>query len=115
MDRERVVALARSRSTAGLVEGARRLGAVLRRPAAERGGLLVVGTPEHEPWHLTAHLDREGNAIHGCRNFGELDQDGLLLAQADRAMQESRRSDAIFTSAAFTWSCAGIPWRILSR
>nr|WP_239161815.1 hypothetical protein [Acrocarpospora phusangensis] len=23
------------------------------------GGLLLVGTPEHEPWHLTAHLDDE--------------------------------------------------------
>src|SRR3954465_13266881 len=23
------------------------------------GGLLLVGTPTHEPWHLTAHLDDE--------------------------------------------------------
>jgi hypothetical protein len=23
------------------------------------GGLLIVGTPEEEPWHLAAHLDRE--------------------------------------------------------
>jgi hypothetical protein len=23
------------------------------------GGLLLVGTPEHEPWHLAAHLDEE--------------------------------------------------------
>jgi hypothetical protein len=23
------------------------------------GGLLLVGTPQHEPWHLAAHLDEE--------------------------------------------------------
>ena len=31
---------------------------VLRRSRTP-GGLLVVGTPEDEPWHLTAHLDEE--------------------------------------------------------
>lgn len=25
------------------------------------GGLLIVGTPDEEPWHLAAHLDRESD------------------------------------------------------
>jgi hypothetical protein len=31
----------------------------LRGTARTPGGLLVVGTPAEEPWHLTAHLDQE--------------------------------------------------------
>jgi hypothetical protein len=31
----------------------------LRASARTPGGLLLVGTPEEEPWHLTAHLDEE--------------------------------------------------------
>lgn len=41
------------------MDGARDLARVLRRPAARPGGLLLVGTLTHEPWHLTAHLDDE--------------------------------------------------------
>ena len=32
-------------------------GAALRTAGHTPGGLLVVGTPEHEPWHFAAHLD----------------------------------------------------------
>ena len=46
-------------STTPLVDGARRLAVALRRPGAGPGSLLLVGTPDHEPWHLTAHLDEE--------------------------------------------------------
>lgn len=31
----------------------------LRKATRTPGGLLLVGTPEEEPWHLTAHLDEE--------------------------------------------------------
>jgi hypothetical protein len=59
MDAARVALLAELLSPTHLVEEARRLAGVLRRPSAQPGGLLLVGTPEHEPWHLTAHLDDE--------------------------------------------------------
>jgi hypothetical protein len=32
------------------------------------GGLLLVGTPEEEPWHLAAHLDVEAD-LSGLRNL----------------------------------------------
>jgi hypothetical protein len=59
MDSSRVALLTELLSPTGLVDGARRLAGVLRRPGAQAGGLLLVGTPRHEPWHLTAHLDDE--------------------------------------------------------
>jgi hypothetical protein len=43
----------------GWLEQARLLGRALRTTPRSAGGLLVVGTPEYEPWHLTAHLDDE--------------------------------------------------------
>ncbi|SDG21954.1 hypothetical protein SAMN05421505_102294 [Sinosporangium album] len=42
----------------GLVERTRELGLALRTTRSP-GGLLVVGTPDDEPWHLTAHLTDE--------------------------------------------------------
>ena len=32
---------------------------VLTRSTSTPGGLLLVGTPTQEPWHLAAHLDDE--------------------------------------------------------
>jgi hypothetical protein len=34
-------------------------GRALRSSPRSAGGLLVVGTPAYEPWHVTAHLDEE--------------------------------------------------------
>ena len=31
----------------------------LRSAGHQAGGLLVVGTPAEEPWHLTAHLEEQ--------------------------------------------------------
>jgi len=59
MDRARAELLSELLSPTPLVEGARRLAGALRRPGTTPGGLLLVGTPDHEPWHLTAHLDEE--------------------------------------------------------
>ena len=42
----------------GWLARARGFAASLRTAGHEPGRLLVVGTPDHEPWHLAAHLDR---------------------------------------------------------
>jgi hypothetical protein len=41
------------------LEQARVFGRALRTSPRSAGGLLVVGTPDYEPWHVTAHLDDE--------------------------------------------------------
>ena len=41
------------------LEQASSLGRALRTSPRSAGGLLVVGTPGYEPWHVTAHLDDE--------------------------------------------------------
>ena len=41
------------------LERIRVFGRALRVSTRSEGGLLVVGTPGFEPWHLTAHLDEE--------------------------------------------------------
>jgi hypothetical protein len=43
----------------GWLERARVFGRALRTSTRSPGGLLLVGTPTYEPWHLTAHLDDE--------------------------------------------------------
>jgi hypothetical protein len=44
----------------GWVERAREFAARLRR-ATEPGGLMLVGTPQEEPWHMAAHLASEAD------------------------------------------------------
>ena len=46
-------------SSTGWLERAGVLGRALRTSTKSQGGLLVVGTPSEEPWHVTAHLDEE--------------------------------------------------------
>jgi hypothetical protein len=41
------------------LEQAGSLGRALRTSPRSAGGLLVIGTPDYEPWHVTAHLDDE--------------------------------------------------------
>lgn len=43
----------------GWVERTQEFARTMRRRTTEPGGLLLVGTPEAEPWHLAAHLDDE--------------------------------------------------------
>ncbi|MBO3745668.1 hypothetical protein J5X84_06255 [Streptosporangiaceae bacterium NEAU-GS5] len=45
-------------ASTGWLERTRELGRALRATRSP-GGLLLVGDPEHEPWHLAAHLDDE--------------------------------------------------------
>ncbi len=59
MNAEQVAALRELLAPTGWVDRAAAFARALRTSARTPGGLLVVGTPEEEPWHLTAHLDEE--------------------------------------------------------
>jgi len=59
MDLTRVQALRDLLASTGWVESSRRFARSLRDSTTEPGGLLLVGTPQSEPWHLAAHLDDE--------------------------------------------------------
>ena len=59
MDAEQVAVLRTLLAPTGWVERAAAFGRALRLSSRTAGGLLVVGSPGHEPWHLTAHLDEE--------------------------------------------------------
>jgi hypothetical protein len=43
----------------GWVSRTREFARAMRRSTRREGGLLLVGTPQSEPWHLAAHLDDE--------------------------------------------------------
>ncbi|WP_248959522.1 hypothetical protein [Sphaerisporangium perillae] len=58
MDAASVAFLREALSTTRWVERTRELGSRLRSTRTP-GGLLLVGTPQEEPWHLAAHLDDE--------------------------------------------------------
>jgi len=46
-------------ASSGWVERTQSFARTMRRSTKEPGGLLLVGTPDVEPWHLAAHLDDE--------------------------------------------------------
>lgn len=54
LDLERTL---RRLAAGGWLDSARSFGSSLRSAGHEPGRLLLVGTPEEEPWHLAAHLD----------------------------------------------------------
>lgn len=58
VDSARVVLLREALAHSGWVERTRGFAGSLRR-VPEPGRLLLVGTPDEEPWHLAAHLDDE--------------------------------------------------------
>jgi hypothetical protein len=59
MDAERVMMLREVLSATGWLERTGELGRALRTSTRTPGGLLLVGTPGEDPWHLAAHLDDE--------------------------------------------------------
>jgi hypothetical protein len=59
MDVEQVAALRTLLAPTGWLERAAAFARALRRSPRTPGGLLVVGTPGNEPWHMAAHLDEE--------------------------------------------------------
>jgi hypothetical protein len=56
---EQVAALRLLLAPTGWLERATAFARALRGSARTPGGLLLVGTPDEEPWHLAAHLDEE--------------------------------------------------------
>lgn len=59
MDAEQVAALRMLLAPTGWLERAATFARALRGSPRTPGGLLVVGTPVSEPWHMAAHLDEE--------------------------------------------------------
>ncbi|HVB44537.1 MAG TPA: hypothetical protein VNF47_17815 [Streptosporangiaceae bacterium] len=59
MDSAQVEALRALLAPSGWLERTRHFAGALHRRARTPHGLLVVGTPVHEPWHMTAHLADE--------------------------------------------------------
>jgi len=74
----------------------------LRRAPRSPGGLLLVGTPEEEPWHLAAHLDTEA----GLANLPQLAPTLIRHRVPDGApphlavplarLEEARKGEAVF-------------------
>jgi hypothetical protein len=56
---EQVAALRMLLAPTGWLDRAAEFARILRGSARTPGGLLLVGTPEDEPWHFAAHLDDE--------------------------------------------------------
>jgi len=56
---EQVAALRVLLAPTGWLDRAADFARALRGSVRTPGGLLVVGTPDHEPWHFAAHLDDE--------------------------------------------------------
>jgi hypothetical protein len=59
MDAGQVAALRELLASTGWVERTVSFAGTMRRSTRTPGGLLLVGTPTGEPWHLAAHLDDE--------------------------------------------------------
>lgn len=59
MDANEVATLRALLAPTGWLDRTRAFARGLRQATRTPGGLLLVGTPAEEPWHLTAHLDEE--------------------------------------------------------
>ena len=59
MNAEQVAALRVLLAPTGWLDRAAEFARAMRGSARTPGGLLLVGTPEDEPWHFAAHLDDE--------------------------------------------------------
>ena len=59
MDSSRVLALRDLLAGTDWVQRTSSFATTMRRSTSTPGGLLLVGTPDEEPWHLAAHLDDE--------------------------------------------------------
>ncbi len=59
VDANQVTTLRALLAPTGWLERTRAFAQGLRKATRTPGGLLLVGTPDEEPWHLAAHLDEE--------------------------------------------------------
>ena len=86
----------------GWLERTRAFARALRSGARTPGGLLLVGTPGEEPWHLAAHLDEESRfagipelAPTLIRWSPPADAPGHLRVGLQR-LEAARRGEALF-------------------
>jgi hypothetical protein len=61
VDANQVAMLREALSRTGWLDRTRDFARALRTSTRRPGGLLLLGTPEAEPWHLAAHLDDESH------------------------------------------------------
>ena len=102
MDAGQVAALRGLLASTGWLERTAEFGRALRRSTRSPGGLLVVGTPDAEPWHLTAHLDEESR-MSGAPELAPTlvrwdpppDAPPHLLTGLSR-LEEARRGETLF-------------------
>ena len=59
MNADEVAALRALLAPTGWLDLTAGFGLALRRSARTPGGLLILGSPDDEPWHMTAHLASE--------------------------------------------------------
>jgi hypothetical protein len=59
VDANQVTTLRALLAPSGWLDRARAFTQGMRKATRSPGGFLLVGTPDDEPWHLTAHLDEE--------------------------------------------------------
>jgi hypothetical protein len=104
MDAASVALLKEVLASSGWVERTREFGRALR-SARSPGGLLVVGTPGDDPWHLAAHLDDEARlsdlpqlAPTLVRWAPPPDAPGHLRVGLDR-IERARRGETLFVVA----------------
>ncbi len=116
MNIDRAKLLAQLRSNDGWITDIRRLATALRTPRPSNTGLLVVGTPVDEPWHLVAHLDQES------RLSGQLQLAPVLVrhevaagAAPHLAVDLSRINQARPGEVVFVVAPAAAPADLLSR
>jgi hypothetical protein len=64
VDADQVAMLREVLSATGWLERTGEFARALRVSARQPGGLLLVGTPTGEPWHMAAHLDDESRLNH---------------------------------------------------
>ena len=86
----------------GWLERTRAFARALRSGARTPGGLLLVGTPGEEPWHLAAHLDEESRFA-GIPELAPTLIRGAPPARAPahlqvglRRLEAARRGEALF-------------------
>nr|WP_308210105.1 hypothetical protein [Actinomadura madurae] len=105
VDAEQITMLREVLSTTGWLDRTREFGRALRATSRTPGGLLLVGTPAGDPWHLAAHLDDEsrlgdapGLAPTLVRWRPPADAPGHLRIGLER-LEAARRGETLFVVA----------------
>jgi hypothetical protein len=105
MDISRVAILREILASTGWADRTREFAQSLRSSARDPGSLLLVGTPDEEPWHLAAHLDDEARLAQIPELSPTLvrwspprDAAAHLAVGLDR-LQAARRGEAVFVVA----------------